>query len=263
MQISADSMSAKHSASRSGKTVLLVAEVPFVRELLAAHLRAAGCFPMAVATAEEGRRLSAQVVPDLIVCDVDAQPCVGAGWAFEVARSSPGKVVHVAVLASDMERACGSDGSACGASLCVSKPIEPRELVHRLLRLLRQAGPNGPHSRAGAASKVPSIEINSKHATVRLLRPDGWHSLDLSRTEHRLLRFLLKNATRVHSREEIRDAVWSAAPVDLRTVDQYVRRLRRSLKAANAQDLVKTVTGFGYRIELSALGQGNTPEQQA
>jgi two-component system OmpR family response regulator len=99
----------------------------------------------------------------------------------------------------------------------VSKPIEPRELVHRLLRLLRQAHTAAPRARARTTTKAPSIEIDHQQATVRLLRPDGWHSLDLPRTEHRLLRFLLEDSQRVHSREEIRDAVWSEAPVDLRT----------------------------------------------
>lgn len=251
-------MSARNPVPRSRKTVLLVTEEPLVRELLSAHLRAAGCFPMAVATVEEGRRLSAQVVPDLIVCDADSQPCIGTAWAIDVARASPGKVVHVAVLASDVAGACGSDGAACGASLCVGKPIEPRELVHRLLRLLRQARPSEPRLRPRTTTKAPSIEIDHVQASVRLLRPDGWYSLDLPRTEHRLLRCLLEESDRIHSREEIRDAVWGETPVDLRTVDQYVRRLRRSLAAADARDLVKTVNGFGYRIELGALAKAKS-----
>lgn len=106
--------------------------------------------------------------------------------------------------------------------------------------------------------KTPSIELDQRQPTVRLLRPDGWYSLDLPWTQHRLLGFLLANPKRIHSREEIRDAVWSDAPVDLRTVDQYVRRLRQSLGDAGARDLVKTVTGFGYRIELTALSRPTT-----
>ena len=68
-----------------------------------------------------------------------------------------------------------------------------------------------------------------------------------------MLAFLLADAERARSRDEIRDAVWSEAPVNLRTVDQYVRRLRQSLEAAGARGLVKTVKGVGYRLDLGVF----------
>jgi two-component system phosphate regulon response regulator PhoB len=80
--------------------------------------------------------------------------------------------------------------------------------------------------------------------------------VDLPWTEHRLLSFLLSGADKAHSREAIRDAVWHDAPVDLRTVDQYIRRLRRSLDAAGARELVKTLSGVGYRLDLAVLQRG-------
>lgn len=244
------------SAPRAAKTVLLVFEEPFVRELIAMQLRAAGCFPMAVASAEEGRRLAAQLVPDLIIVDLDASPAREAAWALQLARSAAGKVVHTVMLSADVLQACGSDGSRCGAHLCVAKPFEPRELIRQLMHLLRP--PRAEEQRPRAALKRPplkvaSIQLDRQQPTLRLLLPDGWHTLDLPWTEHRLLAFLLADAERARSREEIRHAVWSDTPVDLRTVDQYVRRVRRSLESAGARHLVKTVKGVGYRLDLGAL----------
>lgn len=247
------SLHARNAGARAGKTVLVITEEPFVRELLTAHLRAAGCFPMAVATGEEGRRLAAQVVPDLIVFDADSMPAADRDWAVGLVRDTSAKAVHTAMLSSDVAHACGADASACGASLCVSKPFEPGELVHKLLRLLRPTRESEPRPRVRPAAKAPSIELDRSQPTVRLLRAGGWRSLDLPRTEHRLLAFLLSDAGRIRSRTEIRDAVWGDAPVDLRTVDQYVRRLRLSLEHADARGLVKTVTGVGYRIEPEVL----------
>lgn len=241
------------AAPRAGKTVLLVAGEPFVRELMAAHLRAAGCFPMAVASAEEGQRLAAQVVPDMIVIDVDGAPTPHADWALQLARATKGKAVHTVMLSSGVSQACGTDGLQCGASLCVAKPLEPRELMRQLLRLLRPPRAAEQRPRARPPLKAASIELDRQQPTVRLLRPDGWQTLDLPWTEHRLLAFLLADAERVRSREEIRDAVWSEAPVDLRSVDQYVRRLRHSLEAAGARGLVKTVKGVGYRLDLGVF----------
>lgn len=238
---------------RAGKAVLLVAAEPFVRELMATQLRAAGCFPMAVASADEGKRLAAQMVPDLIVVDLDASPEREADWALQLARLSAGKTVRTVMLSADTTRSCGPDGLRCGADLCVAKPFEPRELMRQMLRLMRPPRTEEQRPRARPPVKTASIELDRQQPTVRLLLPGGWQTLDLPWTEHRLLAYLLSDAERARSREAIRDAVWSDSPVDLRTVDQYVRRLRRTLEAAGARDLVKTVNGVGYRLDLQAL----------
>lgn len=242
------------AAPRAGKTVLLVAGEPFVQELMAAHLRAVGCFPMAVASAEEGQRLAAQVVPDMIVIDVDAAPAAQTDWALQLARATKGKTVHAVMLSSSVLQRCGNDGLQCGTSLCVAKPFEPRELMHQLLRLLRLARAAEGPPRATPALKAALIELDLEQPTLRLLRPDGWQTLDLPWTEHRLLAFLLADPEHARCREEIRAAVWGDAPVDLRTVDQYVRRLRQSLDSAGARGLVKTMKGVGYRLDPSVLG---------
>ncbi len=75
-----------HLPQRAGKAVLLVAAEPFVRELMATQLRAAGCFPMAVASADEGKRLAAQMVPDLIVTLLDVEPTQGARRWWKTCR---------------------------------------------------------------------------------------------------------------------------------------------------------------------------------
>lgn len=249
-------------AHGAGKTVLLIAQEPFVREFIASRLRASGCFPMPVASAEEGRRLAAQMVPDLILIDLDGAPPHDASWAAQLGRSSPGKRVRTVMLSSDMERICGSDGALCGADLCVPKPFEPRDLTGQLMRLLRPQRAQKRRPRARPPLKAASIELDRQQPTLRLQLGDGWHTLDLPWTEHRLLACLLSDPERARSREEIRDAVWSDSPVELRTVDQYVRRLRSTLDAAGARDLVRTVQGVGYRLDLTAL-KGVRPHTDA
>ena len=242
-----------HPSAGSGKAVLLVSDEPFVRELLAMQLRAAGCFPMAVASVEDGRRLAAQMVPDLIVLDLDTTPDQKACWVQQLGRSPSGKAVRMVLLSADVARDCGQDSVVCGADLCVAKPFEPRELMRQLLGLMRPPRSEDRRPRARPALKAESIELDRQQPTVRLQLQGGWQALDLPWTEHRLLECLLSDAGRARSREEIRDAVWSNPLVDLRTVDQNVRRLRRTLAAVGANDLVKTVQGVGYALDLGAL----------
>ncbi|MGR6775953.1 winged helix-turn-helix domain-containing protein [Sphaerotilus sulfidivorans] len=77
--------------------------------------------------------------------------------------------------------------------------------------------------------------------------------LDLSPVELRLLRCLVEQPGRVLTREMLRSQVWGeGAAVDLRTVDQNIRRLRRELGEADAGELIRTVRGIGYRFSEGA-----------
>jgi DNA-binding response OmpR family regulator len=251
--ISAASDAAASTPIRAGKLVLVVSVESFVRELLSIQLRSTGCFPMAVATVAEGRRLAAQMVPDLMVLDIETGHDVQACSALMKGTLPGDRAVRTVMLTSDVDQCCGPDRSRCGADLCVPKPFEPRELMRQLLRMMRPPRAEERKPRARAPLRAPAIQLDREQSTVRLLRPSGWQALNLPTTEHRLLAHLLADASRVHSREAIREAVWSDTPVELRTVDQYVRRLRRTLEAAGARDLVTTVKGFGYALDLQAL----------
>lgn len=229
------------------KTVLLVAADPQMRELLSLHLRAAGCFPMTADHAADARRLAAQVVPDLVLMDTDGLDAADISWATCLLHAESGRPVPAALF--------GSNGLPAGlafAPLYLAKPVEMTGLMRQLLRLLRPAA-DAATSRNRSRVRAGALELDRQRPVLRLRRAEGWAEVDLPWTEHRLLACLLADAGRACSRPDIRDAVWRDTDVNLRTVDQYVRRLRRTLARAGAPGLVKTVNGLGYRLDLAAL----------
>ena len=232
---------------RTVKTVLLVIEDRLVRELLAVHLRAAGCFPLAVGKLRTARQLVKEVVPDLIVVDAEGGDDTCAQWAVDFVHQQQGRHILTVSLVggpsdADLDQASDVD-------LRVAKPFEPRELVRQVLDLLGTGRRSSARALNASILKSRCIELDPDQPTVRVWRADGWHSLDLPANQHRLLAQLLSDPERVHSREAIRDALWPDASIDLRTVDQSVRRLRQSLGKLDAHHLVKTVSGVGYRLE--------------
>jgi len=71
----------------------------------------------------------------------------------------------------------------------------------------------------------------------------------LGLSEFKLLRFLAGHPERVFSRGQLLDSVWGDHVfIEERTVDVHVLRLRKALAAADAQYLVQTVRGLGYRL---------------
>ncbi len=71
--------------------------------------------------------------------------------------------------------------------------------------------------------------------------------LDLRPNEFRLLHFFAQNPDRVLTRRDLIAALGKQdPPIDERTVDVWIGRLRRTLRAAKAGERVRTVRSLGY-----------------
>jgi len=69
--------------------------------------------------------------------------------------------------------------------------------------------------------------------------------------QFRLLRYFVENANRVLSRHELVEALGKQEPpVNDRTVDKWVGRLRRSLQDVEAGHLLRTVHAHGYVLDI-------------
>jgi len=69
----------------------------------------------------------------------------------------------------------------------------------------------------------------------------------LTLTEFNLLEILAKRRGRVQSRERLLQDVWGYEnPIDSRTVDTHMRRLREKL--GSSASYLETVRGVGYRF---------------
>jgi two-component system phosphate regulon response regulator PhoB len=69
-------------------------------------------------------------------------------------------------------------------------------------------------------------------------------------TEFRLLCVMMEHPGRVFSREQLREVVWGHnLLVGPRTIDVYIRRLRKALDRPGAQDPIRTVRSVGYAID--------------
>jgi two-component system phosphate regulon response regulator PhoB len=137
-----------------------------------------------------------------------------------------------------------------------------------LRRLAMKAGANdymmGPVSRTAIldrvlASRLDEIESTAAH-TLELgrlsvniaafrARIDG-KPVDLMPNEFRLLRFLVEHPGRVFTRSQLIAALGKQdPPIDERTVDVWIGRLRRALRSAGGGDMLRTVRSLGYVLD--------------
>ena len=131
-------------------------------------------------------------------------------------------------------------GLDAGADDYLAKPFAFSELLARIRALARRATPAGD----GHLS-VGDLELDEERHVARV----GGTAVDLSAREFALLAYLMRNADRVVTRQQILDAVWGAEPdVYSNVVDLYVSYLRRKLGELGRADLIRTVRGVGYSL---------------
>jgi len=76
--------------------------------------------------------------------------------------------------------------------------------------------------------------------------------IDLRPNEFRLLRFLAENPNRVLSRGDLITGLGKREPpIDERTVDVWIGRLRRAIRAAGGGNPLRTVRSMGYVFDLN------------
>ena len=108
--------------------------------------------------------------------------------------------------------------------------------------ILRRTGLAEPES---SRLVFEDVELDEDAHEVRR----GEAIVDLTATEYRLLRYLMLNPRRVLTRAQLLDHVWGGSVyVEERTVDVHIRRLRKTLEPFNAENMVQTVRGAGYRF---------------
>jgi two-component system OmpR family response regulator len=132
-------------------------------------------------------------------------------------------------------------GLELGADDYLVKPFATAELVARIRALARRNAPKPALQSLG----LLTLDTAARRASV------GARGLDLSVREWSVLEYLLQHAGRVVSKQQIIDAIqpWGD-DMTLNAVEVYVSRLR--LKLADAAIAIRTIRGFGYRLEALA-----------
>jgi two-component system phosphate regulon response regulator PhoB len=224
----------------SAKKILIVEDEPAIREMIAFHLARAGYETIEASDCREAREQLADNRPDLALVDWMLPDSSGLELTRMLKRDPNYEDLAIIMLTARAEERDKVSGLEGGADDYVTKPFSPRELVARIQAVLRRAG--------AADDEVVSAGLLQLDAAGHRVLAAG-AEIRLGPTEYRLLHFLMTHPERVYSRAQLLDRVWGAnVYVEERTVDVHVRRLRKALSDAQADNYIQTVRGAGYRF---------------
>ena len=135
-------------------------------------------------------------------------------------------------------------GLEMGADDYISKPFVVEELVARVKAHIRRE--MRTEGNPGGTIRIGAIELRTEN--VEVFR-DG-KPVPLSTREFQLLEYLMTNAGKVLSREQIFAHVWDTEFGDIGTVAVNIKSLRDKLDKNN--EYIKTIWGVGYKFITAA-----------
>ena len=230
------------AASREPR-VLVVDDEEHITELVAMGLGYNGFDVERASTGRAALDAIDRRKPDLIVLDVMLPDLDG----FELTRrlrqsEGAGTRVPVIFLTAKDTTADKIQGLRLGSDDYVTKPFSIEELIERVKAVLRRATGEGP-----GEHKLSFADLELDEDTR-----DVWRAgklIDLTPTEYKLLHYLLSNARRVLTRDQILEHVWDYTFAGNASVlETYISYLRHKIDPGDAPALIHTVRGVGYTL---------------
>ena len=177
---------------------------------------------------------------DLILLDITLPGIDGEYICKEVRKSSDIPIIMLTSRNNEMDELLSIN---YGADDYVTKPYNPRILIARIEALLKRANKN-----FSDVIFYNGLKLNISKSTFSYNDKE----IDLSKNELKILHFLLKNKSRIVSRDELMDYLWDNNEfVDDNTLTVNINRLRKKLESVELKNFIETKRGQGYIISRS------------
>lgn len=221
------------------KRILIVDDEPEILNMVVSILDAEGFTSIETAASiKDALNLAASFQPELAILDV-MLPDGDGFFLMEQLRKTGGYPVLFLT-------ACGEDkdkfkGFSIGADDYMVKPFLPKELVFRIMAILRRS-----YKDENPLVKLKDSEINFDCAEVV---KNGVH-IALTAKEYDILAALYRNAGRIVTIDSLCEAAWGENPFGYEnSLMAHIRRIREKIELNPSRPVsLITVKGLGYKL---------------
>lgn len=221
------------------KKILLVDDEPELLEMVVSFLKEEGFEQVVTAdTVEKAIEEAKLHPPDLAILDVMLPDGDGFSLMKELKQLGDFPTIFLTARGEDTDRLTGL---ALGADDYLVKPFLPKELVFRVLAILRRT-----YKEETATVILNNCQIDFERAEV--IKED--ETLTLTAKEHALLHTLYRNAGRIVTIDALCEAAWGDNPFGYEnTLMAHIRRIRQKIEKNPSKPVsLITVKGLGYKL---------------
>ena len=222
--------------------ILVVDDETKIVDILTFNLRKEGYETIEANDGEAGLALALSENPDLVLLDIMMPKMDGYEVCKQLRKTSQVPVIMLTAKAEETDKVLSFE---LGADDYITKPFGVKELIARVMANLRRS-----HSpkQTDSANRLIFGELNIDLDLYEVKR--GNETIDLTRREFELVKFLATQNNHVFTREVLLEKVWGYEYFgDVRTVDVTIRRLRTKLEITpDTPTYILTKRGVGYHF---------------
>ncbi|GAA0714504.1 response regulator transcription factor [Paraclostridium ghonii] len=133
-----------------------------------------------------------------------------------------------------------------GADDYITKPFESEEVIARVNSQIRRYKKFGVNIQINKEYKFKNLTLEEEIREVKVKD----NNIYLTSHEFDILRILIKNPDKVHSRESLYEQVWKNGYYgEDNSVNVHVSNIRKKIKCiCEDEDYIKTVWGIGFKL---------------
>ncbi|MCS3532534.1 response regulator transcription factor [Chryseobacterium sp. JUb7] len=221
--------------------VLIIEDNTRVSALLKRGLESQGYQIYISEDAEDALVMVERISFDLVITDIMLPQMNGIELSKIIKQKNPDlPIIMLTALGTIDEKIEGFDA---GADDYMVKPFEIRELYARIKAVLLRKSSSPKKNELSNIIEYQNLIVNKN--TNRVFRDDK--EINLTPKEFKLLVFLMSNAERVLSREEIAENVWgNHFDTGTNYIDVYIAYLRKKIDKDFNEKLIHTKPGMGF-----------------
>ncbi len=226
--------------------VLAVDDDPEVLGTLSRALEREGIQVRKAISGQEALEILEEGIPDLIILDIMMPGMDGLEVCRRIRADEQYNMVSILFLTARGHTDDIVDGLDVGGDDYVVKPFELIELTARVRALIRRGNRNAIMSSPVLIAGSLRLDSNTHQVNV-----DDDPPIQLTATEHRLLRYMMEHANQALSPHHLLEAVWDypANTGDPDLVRAHVRNLRAKLETDDKRSsVIRTIHGVGYMV---------------
>lgn len=225
------------------KKILIVDDEPEIRIMIERFLRKEGFFRIYTASDYASALLFCQTgKPDIAILDVMLPDGDGFSLLSSIRQFSDMPVLFLSARGEDEDRLLGL---GLGADDYIVKPFLPRELVLRLMAILKRAYSSSV-AECLSVFRLGEQTIDLESAVVHRNQKE----MPLTAKEHAILMKLYENQGRIVTSDALCQAVWGDDGYGYEnTLMVHIRRVREKIEPNPSKPIhLLTVRGLGYKL---------------